>query len=114
MRTLSAFCIILFCSAYSAAAELHKTSLDIEVDGTLSFELSKGPIQPQLTSLLMNHPNVKGESYIVWSAPDAESSALIVQGKTIDSLINDVSKSVNLSVTYYPNGYFLVQEQINE
>jgi len=101
----------LVCIQPNATASIYYSAVAIEADGEVSFAMRKGPIKEQLMALLKSHPRLKDPKKLIWEAK-AEQWPIdaAYKDKTIDGVINDVCKQVELKVTYYATGYIVVRD----
>lgn len=105
------FVAVLPLTQLSAIASVLYSTVSIEADGHVSFSMRKGPIKEQLIELLKSHPRLKDPSKIIWEAKSSQWPIdAAYKDETIDGVINDICSQVDLTVTYYPNGYFVVRD----
>jgi len=96
-------------------AEQHSTpqteSQDFQTaDGTASYQMRPGLLKPQVVALLLNHPNIKDPSGVVWKARDNLTwpNNFRVSEADIDVVLNEILKPYKLYADFKKNNAVII------
>lgn len=96
-------------------SDLHTTpQVEIQdfqmADGTASYQMRPGLLKPQVIALLLNHPNIKDPSGIVWKARDNLTwpNNFRVSEADIDVVLNEILKPYKLYADFKKNNAVII------
>jgi hypothetical protein len=96
---------------------VHFSALSLELDGTVSYRLNDGTLQPQLLQLLQAYPTLRSSDRIVWAVNGDEIAVKkerVYRGITIDHVINNIADEYELLLFFYSSGGIAVVNKVQE
>ncbi len=81
-------------------------------DGRVAFQMTAGPLKPQIIELLLQHPLIKNKESIQWLASShfIWPSAHLLQGKSLDHVLNDLLKPYHLQAEFKGNSNVVIDK----
>ncbi len=81
-------------------------------DGRVEFRMSAGPLKPQVIELLLQHQLIHNKEGIQWLASSnfIWPSAHLLQGKSLDHVLNDLLKPYRLVAEFKGNSNVVIDK----